>query len=207
MTNPKFELHVKKSKQKPIFTLCTTFRNDMQKLLLLSCVLSLFVTAAMASAWVYYSPQDNSFQVEFPKKPKVTTSEQQSSYGLLSVHAATVQQRQSNNVVTFNITYSEYPEGTVTSDNARAAKSALDGAVQGIGQSGLVSLRSVEEIEIQGFPGRFSFFVNDKDGDVIIVKNILVNNRLYALQVQVKSGHEQHAKVTRFLESFQLFVN
>lgn len=179
--------------------------NTKQSFVAASLIVLISASIALAADWYFYSPVDNSFQISFPEKPKVSSSEHPGEYGAMTVHVASLRKPGSSNVVTYDVTYSDYPAGTISSRAPSVAKNALDGAIEGLNTSGRVRLRSTENADFNSYPGRLSYFENVGNSDVIIIRNILVENRLYALQVQVKAGMENHKNVDRFFNSFVLF--
>jgi hypothetical protein len=160
---------------------------------------------AQESPWVTMTSEEGNFEVAFPGSPRtVSRTADVPGMGQIQIHNFLAQVE--GGCVTYNASYSDYPEGTVTDENreslvdqiAAAGIQAINGQAEGIQRS-----------EFHGFPAReVRANVSMKGLDGTAENYIyLINNRVY--QLLIIAAKDTPARVEdkqRFLSSFKLLA-
>lgn len=154
--------------------------------------------------WIEFNPT-GAFSVNMPGQPQHKTQDIYSNVGTLRLNIYSYQPSDSkkDNLV-YMIMYSDYPKGSVTSDNQESLsvffRNAVDGAVRNVNGA----LLSEKDIEIQGYPGK-EIQIGYQGGVIIInMRQYLVKNRTYILQVMTPKEKQGNESATKFFESFKL---
>lgn len=178
----------------------------MKRIVLLIILNSVLVTNGFTQKkmWTEFNPTGD-FSVNMPGQPQHKTQDTYSNVGTLRLNIYSYQPSDSkkDNLV-YMIMYSDYPEGSVTSDNKESLpvffRNAVDGAVRNV--NGV--LLSEKDIEIQGYPGK-EIQIGYQGGVIIInMRQYLVKNRTYILQVMTPKEKQDNEFTTKFFESFKL---
>jgi hypothetical protein len=154
--------------------------------------------------WVKIETAD--YSVEFPAEPIGETQHSDSPVGslVLDIKIYEVVENEEDDNYVYGIIFTEYPEGTIHSDNKESLKSIFDGAVNGAVENMKGKLLSQKEIEMKGFPGR-EFKCDFQNGVAIVtMRAYLVKNKMLSLQTICDPKKEGNAASKHFFASFDI---
>lgn len=164
-----------------------------------------FSLVGAQDTWVTTSNAEHGYKVDFPKEPKSQSQEVPTEVGNLMMDYYMLDQ--SADATALNLVYmsafTSYPASEDYSDEG-LQNSMLDGSVDGAVQNINGKLISSEDIEFQGYRGRYAKISIYNDAYIVNLKNILVDNRLYFIQVITSKANDDNADLKRFMTSFDL---
>ncbi len=156
-----------------------------------------------AGAWLEFSSSAGRFKVLFPGVPteKVQRFEAQGASYELHLH-------QLKTLAEYSVMYADYP---VAVGNASVAKQILDNGAHGAAESVNAKIISIEEIMIDGHPGRI-LKERMPNGSYMRVKMVLVGQRLYQVAITTPNDEDREPDegefyrtiAAKFLDSFRL---
>lgn len=179
----------------------------MKKLLILFCLVLASNAYAQSGEWHLMRDEIRAYRVDFPKAPEAKTQAVPTALGDLEMHYYMLDLSTSdptaNNLV-YMSAFTEYPEGESDYGDESLQQSMLDGSVNGAVSRVNGELISQERIKINGFNGRMAKISIYNNQYIINLQNVLVDNKLYFLQVICNSGAGDNAEMKRFFKSFDL---
>jgi hypothetical protein len=152
---------------------------------------------AVAEEWLEYRPAGAGYTVEMPGRPALSTNDQATDAGPITVTSAVVERGD----VAFIVTHSDFPASKIES---AGAERILDGYRGGVVKGR--TLRMERHIKVSGYPAR-SLVLDDPEGRVLSVTVVLTRDRMFqAIYVGAPNdpGAELDLDAVRFLESFAL---
>lgn len=106
----------------------------------------------------------------------------------------------------FSVSYCDYPPETINSDSLNLVEEFFDETIKESAFSVNGEVRYVEQVDYNGFPGRFWRVDYLKGQAAIKSKAYLIANRFYVIQVVSLAEKSANPNVQRFLEGFRLLV-
>jgi|688.fasta_scaffold22766_9 hypothetical protein len=147
-----------------------------------------------------YESKEGKFKIKFPKEPKVSSEKYPSAVGEISVNTF-MHEETPNNI--FTVVYADYPAGILKgSDNS--AQKVLNGAKDGALKSfGNCVVDSQKDIEVNGHPG-ILFKAHSDNNAFIIYQLILVDDRLYQVNIYNEKEYAKQDIADKFINSFEI---
>jgi hypothetical protein len=154
------------------------------------------------SEWAIFSSGPGAFSVNMPVKPELTQKTEVTPFGKQVVHFVTWKPSavSISKFKLFQISYTDCPQ-TVVADTIMT-QVMLDSSIKMAKQEFSEKELSVENIELNGYPGR-AFIYEAKGNTVVIVKQCITNNRRYQLTCITRGNMGTNPEVANFFDSFQ----
>ncbi len=168
-----------------------------------SILLSIYSFTVMAD-WIKVETAD--YSIEFPVEPIAETQHSDSPVGplVLDIKMYEVVEIEKDDNYVYGVISTEYPEGTIHSDNKESLKAIFDGAVNGAVENMKGKLLSQKDIEMKGYPGR-EFKCDFQNGVAIVtMRAYLVKNKMLILQTICDPKKEGNAASKHFFTSFDI---
>ena len=168
-------------------------------------VLAFLVLPRGKTEWRTVGPSDGSFTVLMPGSPQetstyaTTTYTTNMAYGKVKVNMLMLTKGQ----WCYSISWVDYPEGTQR--NPKAALS-LDDIRDSIIEGVQGSLLGEEHVQIQGFPGRKLRVQPATPQATLLMKILIVGDRLYQNSVVCPKEKSFSPVISKFLDSFKLEI-
>jgi len=176
----------------------------MKKLISLSLIIVLLASFSFQDTWfVQDTPK---YKIAFPKKPQEQTIPVQTALGELKTHLFSCEPSVggSEENYAYIMAVTDYPESSVSSDKKDMIDKFFRGSIDGSVKNVNGKLLSETSIELNGYPGR-EIKIDIQNGQAVItMRDYLIKNRMYMLQVinDGKKGHD--AALGKFFSSFSL---
>ncbi|NND52313.1 MAG: hypothetical protein HKN54_07895, partial [Flavobacteriaceae bacterium] len=156
-------------------------------------------------SWVTTSNLEHGYSIEFPKTPALQSQQVPTEVGNLSMdyYMLDLSTDASSKNLVYMSAYTTYPANESYSDEG-LQNSMLDGSVDGAVKNINGKLLSSEHIKFQGYRGRYAKISIYNDAYIVNLKNILVDNRLYFVQVITLKANDDNSDLKRFMTSFEL---
>ena len=154
-------------------------------------------------AWAKYSSKEGAFSVNMPGNIKRLDKTLPTPFGKQVIHYFTWKPSSFSidKFKLFQVSYTDCPS-RAERDTA-ILRSALDSSI-GLRKKDFTETEIVSEpIEFNGYPGRS--FIYDLNNSITIVKECIVNNRVYDLTVICKKNYATNIEINNFFNSFQSF--
>ncbi|MBT8266938.1 MAG: hypothetical protein KJO41_08135 [Bacteroidia bacterium] len=173
-------------------------------LFILACSYSL--VSAQNGEWETMRDVDKNYRIDFPATPQASNEDVPTDLGPVTMfmYMLDLSTDQSAKNIIYMTAFSEYPASGADYKDESLQQSMLDGSVDGAVKNVNGTLVSVEKIKFNGFNGRFAKVSIYNDSYLIFLKNILVDNKLYFIQVITTPEHDNNADLKRFFNSFDL---
>ena len=156
--------------------------------------------------WVISKDIERGFRLEFPQKPTFESQNVSTAVGAVAMdmYMLDLSASMSGDNLLYMIAYTAYPEGDYSDESMQ--QSMLDGSVSGAVSNVNGQLLSTENITFNGFKGRMAKISISNGAYIIWLKNILVDNKLYLLQVITDKSKDSSDNKSRqrFYDSFEL---
>ena len=173
------------------------------KFIVLICLLAVVSSCSDDNhPWAKYTSAEGGFTVMMPSRVKKSEKKEYTVFGKQITHFVTWKPSSFaiDKFKLFQVSYTDCPP-RIAADSA-LLNSALDSAMAIRKKDFTEGDLEAENVDLNGDPGRSFLFVN-KDEDVAIVRECIVNNRKYDLTVVTKKNYKTSAEVGTFFNSFQ----
>lgn len=161
-------------------------------------VLAFLILPRGKTEWRIVGPSDGSFTVLMPSSPQETSTYATSmAYGKVKANMLTLTKGQ----LCYSVSWVDYPEGTQR--NPKTALS-LDDTRNGIIEGLQGSLLGEEHVQIQGFPGRKFRIQPAAPQATVLMKILVVGDRLYQILVTCPKEKSFSPAISKFFDSFKL---
>lgn len=154
--------------------------------------------------WEYHLDKEHGYSVEVPGKLTSSLDTVASAIGPIFCDNLVYQETVDSLAAIYSISNCSYPIGTLHSDSTELTTLYFDSTVRNmVGNIGGTLLYESEQ-EFFGYPGRIwkiSYGDGKKWGKF---KALMVENRLYILQVRANNSVDTRKNATRYLDSFTL---
>ena len=177
----------------------------MKKIIFVFTLLSYLVGFGQDCEWNTTKDEKRGYRINFPLKPTAQSQEVPTAVGnvTMDMYMLDLSTDSSSKNVIYMTAYTEYPKDSDYSDEG-LQNSMLDGAVSGAVENVNGDLISSDKIRFNGYNGRNAKIKIYNGTYIINLKNILVENKLYFLQVITVPKDDDNAEMNRFFESFDL---
>lgn len=174
--------------------------------LIIAFVLSIASVTAQDKNWDTTKDNDRNYRIDFPSSPTASSQEVPTDVGPINMdmYMLDLSADASSKNLIYMTAYSEYPEMGGDYSDESLQQSMLDGSVDGAVSNVNGTLISVEKIKFNGFNGRMAKVSLYDNAYIIYLKNVLVENKLYFIQVITTKEHDNNAEIKRFFDSFEL---
>lgn len=166
------------------------------------CSIVLFSCGGGSNSWSLYTSGEGGFSVNMPGKPEKTDKVILTAFGKQKVNFITWKPSALaiDKFKLFQVSFTncppQYANDTVMRDYM------LDSCIRMRKKDFTEKVDfPAETIELNGYPGRA--FIFDGQGTIAIVKECIVNGRLYDLTVIAKSEQGTNPEIAQFFNSFQ----
>lgn len=156
--------------------------------------------------WYSLDTENSEFSLLMPAEPTLQNQQVDSEIGKLdmTIHMYQPTADMEDQNVIYGLIYTDYPEGTVHSENEEMLKEVFDGAMNGAAKNVNGTLSNEKDLTINGYPGK-EFDINMAGGLMLLrLRSYLVNNRMYILQTACEAGNKGNERSIQFFESFKL---
>jgi len=151
--------------------------------------------AGQAGPWVHFPSPDGRFSADFPGLP--THSDSPSPLGAVEAQTWIFV----NEPEAFYLGFADYPAGSIPSTES---STVLDGAMAQLTAKPGRAMTSLTSGTVQGYPARF-FHISIGDTELTTVgRAVLVDARIYLVDVTLPLDQALSLRVARFLDSFTL---
>ncbi|MGH2667497.1 hypothetical protein [Flavobacterium sp.] len=175
-------------------------------LIIYSLLLLLLAGFNINSNWYSFESKSFGFKIEFPQKPTLSSDNAQTELGVLKiktiVYDAEASKSQDDNL-TYLVNYIEYPASKVNSNNKQQLQSIYENTIKTTVQNTSGKLIKTQVAFINGYEGR-NIIVDMQDKVQLNMRVVLVNNKMYLMQVFTKSNKSLNESLKRFMKSFVL---
>lgn len=156
--------------------------------------------------WHLTKDIEKGYRVEFPNEPRSESQDIPTALGTLVMdyYMLDLSSEVSTNNLVYMTAVTDYPEDDYSSEDLQ--NSMLDGSVNGAVGNVNGELVSSEKIKFNGFNGRYAKITISNGLYTIHLKNILVDNTLYFLQVICDSSKDDNEDIKKFFNSFELIL-
>ncbi len=153
--------------------------------------------------WTTYTSADGGFSVEMPDESKPSEQVLPTPFGKQIVHF--VAWKPSSLTIDkfrlFQVSYTACPSRVVT--DSTGTQSALDSSINLRVKDFADIETEIEPVSVNGYPGRAFIFDLPENSTIAVVKECIVNNKIYDLTVVMKRNYATNAEVNRFFNSFK----
>lgn len=144
----------------------------------------------------YYTALDGKFKAMFPGLPVHNSEEVASEVGPLGLATYVYEE---GNAKAYMVSYTDYPP--VVIENSEVGD-LINGGVEGaLSSLGIKQAEKLEDISIQGYPGKW-FKGNDGKTFFVEYKMILAKNRLYQIGILQQGSYPSELVDVQFMDSF-----
>ena len=178
----------------------------MKYTLTLFCLFLAFNLNAQDCQWHLTRDMDRGYRIEFPKAPKKQNQDVPTALGDLVMEFYMLDNSASADAknMVYMTAFTEYPQGTSDYNDEALQNSMLDGSVNGAANNVNGKIISQEKIKFNGYNGRSAKISIYEDAYIINLKNVLVGNKLYFMQVISTKEADDNDDMKRFFSSFDL---
>ena len=173
----------------------------MKKFIYLFTLLLMCSFTLQAQEWQKYKAEDLEFVSYFPGEAERSLDKVQTAVGEVDMHMVSLSPTDDKNL-TYAVIQSAYPENSYDYTDETRIKNMLDGATSGAVTNVQGALIYENVVQFNGFPARD--LKVEIEGGFIYIKTILVNNKMYILQVICETDHDNNSSIERFFNSFEL---
>ncbi len=175
----------------------------MHKLLLFFCLLHPFISVAQDD-WMTFDSEIGNFSILVPDSMTQTTKDLDLAIGKLKYQIYHYQGPDTSENWLYQVSYVDYPAGTVHSDSIEFLEMLFDENVKSSTKSVYGKLAYQTDDNYQNYPGQI-FKVHFADNQAAIKTRLyMVENRFYTISVTGPRGLSLNPKVEQFLNSFNL---
>jgi len=149
--------------------------------------------------WQKYTSPDGTFSISMPEGYTKVDKKENTVFGRQVVHYITWKPSvfALDKFKLFQVTYTEYPKG-------EPIEAMLDKSITERKKDFTEVDVTPQNITVNGYPGREFIADAPSDNVITVVKQCVVNNRLYDVAVVVKRNYPTNIEVGNFFNSFQL---
>ncbi len=192
--------------------LLLTLKTDHRRLKIMKNKTGLFFLICMSiilfgfqtTDWEYHLSEDKKFSILTPGKLTTTLDTVGSAIGPIFCNNLVYQEKADSVAAIYSLSHCEYPSGTLHSDSTELTTLYFDSTVASMVSSIGGTLLYESEQTYAGYPGRIWKMSYDKGKKWGKFKALMVENRLYILQVRANDSVTTRDHATRFLDSFTL---
>lgn len=156
--------------------------------------------------WNLFLSEQDGFSIEMPLNPETQEQVIPSEMGDLNLKIF-MHKSQDNNAdnMLYMVMRTEYPESfTVHRDSILIIEDFFQNAIYGALNQVNGNLLTEENIEYKEYPGK-NVTISFQNGQVILnMRQYLVDNYVYVLQVMTPKDKQGNESITKFFESFKL---
>ena len=174
------------------------------RLLILCFGLLIGLNTQAQEAWTYYSSEAGNFVVLAPGEMEYRVSNLDLPIGELKYHIYFSQGKDSSENILYQVSYCDYPEGSVHSDSTEFLQLLFDQNTRESAKSVNGKVIYEEAISHKGYPGKLFKVHFAEDQAAIKTHLFMIENRYYALSVTSLRGKSLNPFVDSFLDSFRM---
>jgi hypothetical protein len=149
------------------------------------------------SEWQAFSPPGGLCSVQMPGKPRFQAQQMPTPVGPIDLKMHLVERKHED--ITFALAFCDYPAGAIKGN----VQAAFDGVQEGAARNVQGRVVNQRPIDLQGFAGR-EVEIQAPGKGTVVVRYVIVRNRLYQLMVAGRWVRPGQVDVQRFFFSFQL---
>jgi len=160
--------------------------------------------AKQEDKWYSFTSDESGFGIEMPAIPQEQIKQVASNFGELTLNIYIHQAKQeSEENLLYMVMRTKYPEGSsIHSDSTAIIESFFQDAINGSVKSVNGELIEARDISFGDYPGK-DIEISFQDGAIIIsMRQILVNNYVYVLQVMTLANNKDNELIDKFYNSF-----
>jgi len=154
--------------------------------------------------WEYYLSEDERFSISAPGELVSTLDTLSSAIGPILCNNLLYQEKTDTLAAIYSLSHCDYPMGTLHSDSTELTDLYFDSTVSNMVASIGGELLYESDQKYFGYPGRIWKVNYDGGGKWGKFRAIMVENRLFILQVRALNSEVTRANATRYLDSFKL---
>ncbi|WP_099188358.1 PsbP-related protein [Tepidibacter mesophilus] len=148
-----------------------------------------------------FTPEDNSFSVDFPGEPKLDTKPVSGLAGKMTIELFTLEEKS----IAYNVGRTEIPKELLNQDLDALMTSVCNGAVSSTGGTN----SKIEEITVDGHAGKYlTYNAPTPEGKTLKIHEhvVLIDNIIYEIQVINDNDDDDKYKENRekFFSSFKV---
>jgi hypothetical protein len=177
-------------------------RNKTWLFFLISSVVIL--SAFQVTDWKFYLSEDKRFSISAPGELESTLDTLTSAIGPILCNNLLYQEETDSLAAIYSLSHCEYPTGTLHSDSTELTTLYFDSTVSNMVASIGGTLLYESDQKYFGYPGRIWKVNYDEGKKWGKFRAIMVENRLYILQVRALNSVATRENATRYLDSFNL---
>lgn len=154
-----------------------------------------------------WTPIDGSkfgFEAISPEKMVQSNQTVQSEVGELTMNMFTYTPKSKDDNLVYMIINSQYPEGSVNSDNIEQRSDFFTGAINGAVKNVNGKLLTEKSLKLGDYPGKEVTIDYNNGVYIITLRVYLVKNQVYMMQVISETSKSGNSDSVRFLESLKL---
>ena len=170
------------------------------------CLIGVFCSCGNGSTtkWTTYTSADGGFTINMPNETKTSEQVLPTPFGKQTVHF--IMWKPSSLTIDkfklFQISYTACPSRVVT--DSSGTQNVLDSSInQRVKDFADVDV-DIENISVNGYPGRAFIFDQPDFSTIAVVKECIVNNKIYDLTVIMKRNYATNEEVSNFFNSFKV---
>ena len=161
-------------------------------------------SAFQATDWEFYLSEDKRFSISAPGALESTLDTLTSAIGPILCNNLLYQEETDTLAAIYSLSHCEYPTGTLHSDSTELTTLYFDSTVSNMVASIGGTLLYESDQKYLGYPGRIWKVNYDEGKKWGKFRAIMVENRLYILQVRAVNSVTTRENATRYLDSFNL---
>lgn len=143
-----------------------------------------------------FTSEDKSFKIKFPGNPQLTKEPVETELGKIEMYTYMYEHSATK---VYMVAYSDYPKAAI---EAGDKDMMLDGAKSGFLKKLSLKIDEEKDIEIDGNQGLY--FKAQGSGFYAVMKDYLVENRLYQVGILSQGSYPSDKEIDEFLNSFEL---
>jgi len=172
--------------------------------LILFSLLLFSVTTFAQKDWIAFNSDTGNFSVLVPDTMVHTTKEMDLAIGKLEYHIFHFQGPDTSENWLYQLSYVDYPEGTVHSDSTEFLDVLFEENVKSSAKSVFGKVAYQTSNKYLSYPGRIFKVHFAEDKVAIKTRLYMIENRFYTVSVTGPRGLSLNPKVEQFLNSFRL---
>jgi len=160
--------------------------------------------AFQSTDWEYHLSKDKTFSVLVPGKLTATLDTVASVIGPIFCNNLVYQEKADSIAAIYSLSHCSYPVGTLHSDSTELTDIYFESTVSNMVASLGGTLLYESEQSYVGYPGRIWKISYDEGKKWGKFKALMVEDRLYILQVRATNSVATRENATKYLDSFTL---
>lgn len=164
------------------------------------------ISFAQDCNWLTTKDYEKGYRVDFPQAPVAQSQDIATAVGtvVMDMNMVDLSKNTTSDNILYMVAYTAYPEEGRDYHDEALQNSMLDGTVSGAVKNINGKLVSSKNIVFNGYNARYAKISIYDNTIIISLKTILVNNKLYLLQIMTETSKQDNDNIAKFLNSFDL---